>query len=157
MCNRYQVQQAACPIAPSIATGKREWGYMATVLVVDDDEEVRNPVRIVLRMLGHDVEEVEDGERSIDLYNQNSIGIGNLTESLEALQVRGLKASLEVTIVKRTVSLRAFVENVQTGTTQRWPCLTMWNIHGELAQLEKLTRKEIYNEGALVKVIAKRE
>src|SRR5262245_25789896 len=45
---------------------------MARILVIDDTEEVRSYLRIVLERAGHNVVEAMDGNRGIQLFKQES-------------------------------------------------------------------------------------
>lgn len=56
------------PSEPSGAAG-------GTVLVVDDDADVRHVVRVMLRRGGHDVLEAEDGEAGVDVVRERGAGI----------------------------------------------------------------------------------
>ncbi len=44
---------------------------MATVLLVEDQDEVRKPLRIVLERAGYQVQEAPDGQVALELYREN--------------------------------------------------------------------------------------
>jgi CheY-like chemotaxis protein len=48
---------------------------MARILVVDDDELVRNTIWVMLRSHDHDAEMAADGERGIEQFRENSFDL----------------------------------------------------------------------------------
>ena len=48
---------------------------MARILIVDDEELVRNTLRRILQREGHDVVEAENGERGLEIFRSQAIDL----------------------------------------------------------------------------------
>jgi CheY-like chemotaxis protein len=44
---------------------------MALILLIDDNNQVRATLRLMLESLGHEVEEAEDGQRGLEVFQQH--------------------------------------------------------------------------------------
>ncbi len=64
------------------------------ILVVDDDEEIRKSVRLILTKAGYDVVEAEDGEIAISrlLINDNPFKVGLIVCDIQMPKVNGMEA-----------------------------------------------------------------
>ena len=64
------------------------------ILVVDDEEDVRKSVRLILTKAGYDVVEAEDGEIAISrlLINDNPFKVGLIICDIQMPKVNGMEA-----------------------------------------------------------------
>jgi CheY-like chemotaxis protein len=98
------------PVTESPATGR--------ILVMDDEDAVRNIAGVLLRHLGHDVELAENGEKAVDLYRQ-ALDIGRPFDGVILdLTVRGgmgaaqtIKALLQIDPAVKAVVSSAYADD----------------------------------------------
>ena len=64
------------------------------ILVVDDEEEIRKSIRLILTKAGYDVVEAEDGEIAISrlLINDNPFKVGLIICDVQMPNVNGMEA-----------------------------------------------------------------
>ena len=64
------------------------------ILIVDDEEEVRKSVRLILTKAGYDVVEAEDGEVAISrlIINDNPFKVGLIICDIQMPKVNGMEA-----------------------------------------------------------------
>ena len=53
----------------------RRGSDLARILIVDDDKSLRTPIRMCLRMIGHQVVEATNGPDAVRLYRQEPIDL----------------------------------------------------------------------------------
>lgn len=67
---------------------------MATILVVDDDDDIRELVELALTTEGHDVATSPDGARALDHLEQHPVDLAIVDVSMPVLGGIGFTASL---------------------------------------------------------------
>jgi CheY-like chemotaxis protein len=100
-----------CFIAPLEAN-------MTRVLVVDDDEDIRETMRALLEDAGYDVLEAADGKSALNALRKDSEGMIVLLD-LQMPRVSGIEVIQQVAGQKRLASRHAFI--VVTANTQTLP------------------------------------
>ncbi|HEY8431896.1 MAG TPA: response regulator, partial [Sandaracinaceae bacterium] len=98
----------------------------ATILVVDDEKNIRRTLRMVLEGEGFEVEEAESAERGLELIEQGSIDLVLLDvrlptmsgiEALRQIRARETSARLPVIVISGHASVAEAVHAVQAGAT----------------------------------------
>ena len=96
----------------------------ATILVVDDEKNIRRTLRMVLEGEGFTVEEAESAERGLELLEQGAIDLAILDvrlpamsgiEALERIRTRPEWASLPVLMISGHASVGEAVQAVRSG------------------------------------------
>ena len=96
----------------------------ATILVVDDEKNIRRTLRMVLEGEGFSVEEAESAERGLELLEQGAIDLAILDvrlpamsgiEALERIRARPEWASLPVLMISGHASVGEAVQAVRSG------------------------------------------
>ncbi|MCP5072800.1 MAG: response regulator [Rhodobacteraceae bacterium] len=63
------------------------------ILVVDDEESVRETIRLQLKSTGHEIIEAEDGSQAISLLGQsNSLGVNVIICDVRMPNINGIEA-----------------------------------------------------------------
>jgi CheY-like chemotaxis protein len=91
---------------------------MTRVLVVDDDEDIRETLRVLLEDAGYEVLEAEDGKSALSALRKGNEGMVVLLD-LQMPKVTGIEVIQEVAGQKRLASRHAFI--VVTANTQTLP------------------------------------
>jgi CheY-like chemotaxis protein len=91
---------------------------MTRVLVVDDDEDIRETMRALLEDAGYDVLEAADGKSALNALRKDSEGMIVLLD-LQMPRVSGIEVIQQVAGQKRLASRHAFI--VVTANTQTLP------------------------------------
>lgn len=91
---------------------------MTRVLVVDDDEDIRQTIRAVLEDAGYDVLEAEDGKSALNALRKGNEGMVVLLD-LHMPQVSGIEVIQEIAGQKRLTARHAFI--VVTASTKTLP------------------------------------
>lgn len=98
----------------------------ATILVVDDEKNIRRTLRMVLEGEGYAVEEAESAERGLDVLEQGAIDLAILDvrlptmsgiEALERIRARADWATLPVLMISGHASVAEAVHAVRSGAT----------------------------------------
>ncbi len=98
----------------------------STILVVDDEKNIRRTLRMVLEGEGFDVEEAESAERGLEVIDQGSIDMVILDvrlptmsgiEALKQIRARPEHARLPVLMISGHASVGEAVSAVQSGAT----------------------------------------
>lgn len=75
------------------------------VLVVDDEQELRATVAEVLRSMGYDVLEAENGRQAVDLFRQQGDRIGLVIMDLVMPELGGVAAAGEIRAIRGSVPI----------------------------------------------------
>ncbi len=63
------------------------------ILVVDDEESVRETIRLQLKSTGHEIIDAEDGKQAISLLGQsNSLGVNVIICDVRMPNINGIEA-----------------------------------------------------------------
>ena len=91
---------------------------MTRVLVVDDDDDIRETLRVLLEDAGYEVAEAEDGKAALNALRKWNEGMVVLLD-LQMPKVSGIEVMQEVAGQKRLASRHAFI--VVTANTKTLP------------------------------------
>jgi two-component system, NtrC family, nitrogen regulation response regulator NtrX len=98
----------------------------ATILVVDDEKNIRRTLRMVLEGEGYGVEEAESAERALEILEEAAIDLAILdvrlpkmsgVEALERIRSRAEWSALPVLMISGHASVAEAVQAVQSGAT----------------------------------------
>ncbi|MDD4155841.1 MAG: sigma-54 dependent transcriptional regulator [Candidatus Cloacimonetes bacterium] len=95
---------------------------MSTILIIDDEQNIRNIIKLLLKNEGYDVLDTESGEKAIELFNQNEIDVAitdlnlpgiNGIETMQQIKNKGITTQFVFITAHGTFS--AAVEAMKSG------------------------------------------
>jgi len=76
-----------------------------TIMVVDDEEPVRNMLSKFLFSLGYNVLTAEDGQAAVDKFTEHSESVKAIVMDVDMPRKDGITASIEIKTLKQDTSI----------------------------------------------------
>ena len=108
-----------------------DWQGSGTVLVVDDEETIRNMACLLLDELGFDYLTASDGEEAIQIFRSSSEAIDLVIMDVSMPRMGGLEAS------RQLKDLRADLKVILTSGTNERKSLKAEDLSADVSFLQK--------------------